>query len=33
MVAGGLPDPRPDHAQAVAEMALAMQAEVARPPP
>jgi adenylate cyclase len=30
MVAGGLPDPRPDHAQAVAEMALAMQAEVAR---
>jgi class 3 adenylate cyclase len=30
MVAGGLPQPRPDHAQAVAEMALAMQAEVAR---
>jgi class 3 adenylate cyclase len=30
MVAGGLPDPRPDHAQAIAEMALAMQAEVAR---
>jgi class 3 adenylate cyclase len=30
MVAGGLPDPRPDHAEAVAEMALAMQAEVAR---
>jgi class 3 adenylate cyclase len=30
MVAGGLPDPRPDHAQAVAEMALAMQAEVTR---
>jgi adenylate cyclase len=30
MVAGGLPDPRPDHAQAVAEMALAMQTEVAR---
>jgi adenylate cyclase len=30
MVAGGLPQPRPDHAQAVAEMALAMQVEVAR---
>src|ERR671912_2006817 len=30
MVAGGLPTPRPAHAQAVAEMALAMQAEVAR---
>jgi class 3 adenylate cyclase len=30
MVAGGLPNPRPDHAQAVAEMALAMQVEVAR---
>ena len=30
MVAGGLPDPRPDHAQAVAEMALAMREEVAR---
>jgi adenylate cyclase len=29
MVAGGLPNPRPDHAQAVAEMALAMQEEVA----
>ena len=29
MVAGGLPQPRPDHAQAVAEMALAMQEEVA----
>jgi class 3 adenylate cyclase len=29
MVAGGLPDPRPDHAQAVAEMALAMREEVA----
>ena len=29
MVAGGLPEPRPDHAEAVAEMALAMQAEVA----
>jgi class 3 adenylate cyclase len=30
MVAGGLPDPRPDHAQAVAELALAMREEVAR---
>jgi class 3 adenylate cyclase len=30
MVAGGLPTPRPDHAQAIAEMALAMQAEVVR---
>ena len=30
MVAGGLPDPRPDHAEAVAEMALAMREEVAR---
>jgi len=30
MVAGGLPEPQPDHAQAVAEMALAMQVEVAR---
>jgi class 3 adenylate cyclase len=30
MVAGGLPDPRPDHAQAVAEMAMAMRDEVAR---
>jgi class 3 adenylate cyclase len=30
MVVGGLPEPRPDHAQAVAEMALAMQAEVGR---
>jgi|SRR5215207_339398 len=30
MVVGGLPDPRPDHAQAVAEMALAMRDEVAR---
>ena len=29
MVAGRLPQPRPDHAQAVAEMALAMQVEVA----
>jgi class 3 adenylate cyclase len=30
MVVGGLPDPRPDHAQAVAEMALALREEVAR---
>jgi class 3 adenylate cyclase len=30
MVAGGLPDPRPDHAEAVAELALAMRDEVAR---
>jgi class 3 adenylate cyclase len=30
MVAGGLPEPRPDHAQAVADLALAMQMEVAR---
>jgi len=29
MVAGGLPNPRPDHAQAVAEMALAVRDEVA----
>jgi class 3 adenylate cyclase len=29
MVAGGLPEPRPDHAQAVADMALAMHDEVA----
>jgi class 3 adenylate cyclase len=29
MVAGGLPDRRPDHAQAVADMALAMRDEVA----
>jgi class 3 adenylate cyclase len=29
MVVGGLPEPRPDHADAVAEMALAMRAEVA----
>jgi class 3 adenylate cyclase len=29
MVVGGLPDPRPDHADAVANMALAMRAEVA----
>jgi class 3 adenylate cyclase len=30
MVAGGLPLPRPDHAQAIAELALAMREEVAR---
>jgi class 3 adenylate cyclase len=30
MVAGGLPEPRPDHAEAVAEMALGMREEVAR---
>jgi len=30
MLAGGLPDPRPDHARAVAEMALAMLAAVER---
>jgi class 3 adenylate cyclase len=29
MVVGGLPDPRPDHAEAVAEMALAVRDEVA----
>ena len=29
MVVGGLPDPRPDHAEAIAEMALAMRAAVA----
>jgi class 3 adenylate cyclase len=29
MVAGGLPEPRPDHARAVADMALAMRDEVA----
>ena len=28
MVVGGLPEPRPDHAQAVAEMALALREEV-----
>jgi adenylate cyclase len=28
MVVGGLPEPRPDHAEAVAEMALAMREEV-----
>src|SRR6266545_1785191 len=30
MVAGGLPDPHPDHARAVAEIALAMRDEVAK---
>jgi class 3 adenylate cyclase len=30
MVAGGLPQPRPDHAQAVAELALAIREEVTR---
>jgi adenylate cyclase len=30
MVVGGLPDPRADHAEAIAEMALDMQAEIAR---
>jgi class 3 adenylate cyclase len=30
MVAGGLPTPRPDHAEAVAEMALGIREEVAR---
>jgi class 3 adenylate cyclase len=30
MVAGGLPEPRPDHAEAVAEMALAIRDEVGR---
>ena len=30
MVAGGLPEPRPDHAEAVAELALDMREEVAR---
>jgi adenylate cyclase len=30
MVAGGLPAPRPDHAEAVADLALAMRQEVAR---
>jgi class 3 adenylate cyclase len=30
MVAGGLPEPRPDHAEAVAEMALDMQSEIDR---
>lgn len=31
MVAGGLPIPRPDHAEAIADMALAMQDAIARP--
>jgi adenylate cyclase len=30
MVAGGLPEPRPDHLQAVARMALAMRDEIAK---
>jgi class 3 adenylate cyclase len=30
MVAGGLPEPRPDHAQAMADMALAVREEVTR---
>jgi class 3 adenylate cyclase len=30
MVVGGVPEPRPDHAEAVAEMALAMREEVVR---
>jgi class 3 adenylate cyclase len=30
MVAGGLPEPRPDHAEAVAELALAIHEEIAR---
>ncbi len=30
MVAGGLPTPRPDHAEAIAHMALGMQREIAR---
>jgi PAS domain S-box-containing protein len=30
MVVAGLPTPRPDHAQAIAEMALDMQAEIAK---
>jgi class 3 adenylate cyclase len=30
MAAGGLPQPRPDHAQAIAELALAMREEVTR---
>ena len=30
MVVGGLPEPRPDHAEAVAEMALDMQSEMGR---
>ncbi|MEG4912400.1 adenylate/guanylate cyclase domain-containing protein [Microcoleus sp. B7-D4] len=30
MAVGGLPEPRPDHAEAIAQMALDMQAEIAR---
>jgi len=30
MVAGGLPEPRPDHAEAVADLALEMQAQLAQ---
>ena len=30
MLAGGLPQPRPDHTEAVADMALAMQQEIVR---
>jgi adenylate cyclase len=30
MVAGGLPEPRPEHAEAVAELALAIREEIAR---
>jgi class 3 adenylate cyclase len=30
MVVGGLPEPRPDHAEAVADMALALREEAAR---
>ncbi len=30
MVVGGLPTPRPDHVEAIADMALAMQAELSR---
>ena len=30
MVVGGLPEPRPDHAEAVAEMALDMRSEISR---
>ncbi|MEX0267680.1 adenylate/guanylate cyclase domain-containing protein [Leptolyngbyaceae cyanobacterium UHCC 1019] len=30
MVVGGLPQPRPDHAEGIAEMAIAMRAEIAR---
>ncbi|MBD2113718.1 MULTISPECIES: adenylate/guanylate cyclase domain-containing protein [Cyanophyceae] len=31
MVAGGLPEPHPDHAAAIADMALAMQAAIQKP--